>query len=216
MTAGARGAWRALGLVLGSALAACAADTGGADAGAPSDAPWAPLLDTPRPDAPSIDAPAEDGSDAPLACDGALDLGHCRLATTGGPCEGRAGEPTMYVPVEDGAPISVVLGPQGARMLALAGSTLAGGFEPGDPTRPADSGNPVIDVHVVDAAGVEVAAYRGRAAFVPDPSDATYLVRPELFVITEHALSGTLEATATVRDRNGVERCGRLALTIAP
>jgi hypothetical protein len=167
---------------------------------------------SPGADAPGLDAWREDAS--PIACDGSLELGLCRIADVGTPCVGSATEEGTFEPVPDGASATLVVGPQGSRMLVLAARTR--GIEPGDPARPADPGNPVVEVHVTGTDGAEVASYRGRAAFEPDPADPTRFVQPEIFVIMEGSLPPGVTVAATLRDRVGAERCGRLVLSMGP
>lgn len=176
---------------------------------------WAPLLallvgcTTADSVDPLRDAPR---ADAPLVCDGELELGHCRSGITGEPCRGARDEEPVFVAAVDGASMAVVVGPQGAQMLVLGARTR--GIAPGVVDRPTDPANPVLRVALTDSSGHEVATYNGRGAFVPDSSDATLLVRPDVFVITEEVLRGTLEAVAIVRDHDGVEHCGRLEMSI--
>lgn len=146
------------------------------------------------------------------ACDGSLELGLCSIAGTDEPCVGGATEEGVFVPVPDGAGASLVFGPQGSRMLVLAARTR--GIEPGDPARPADSGNPVVEVHVSDAEGREVTSYRGRAAFEADPADPTLFVQPEIFVVMDGVAPPEVWITAWLRDRLGAERCGRVQLSM--
>jgi hypothetical protein len=146
-------------------------------------------------------------------CDGSLELGLCRLAGTEEPCVGSATEDGVFVSVPDGAGASLVLGPQGSRMLVLAAR--ARGIEPGDPARPADSGNPVVEVRVSDPAGREVTSYRGRAAFEADPTDPTLFVQPEIFVVMDSFAPAEVWITAWLRDRVGAERCGRVRLSMS-
>jgi len=194
--------WK-LGLLAAGLLVGCSSSRAGMDA---------------SPSRPPIDAAPIDAVPPTLAeggaCDGPLELGRCELST-GGPCTGVPGEPAGFVAVAPGGTVPVVVGPQASSMVVLAARTR--GIAPGDPASPASSANPTVEIHLLDAAGAELAAYRGRAAFVADPSDPTLLVQPAFFVIVDGALSsltGTLVAQATLRDAAGVTRCG--VLTFLP
>lgn len=160
-----------------------------------------------------FDANVEPRDASVEGCDGSLELGLCRLAGTTEPCIGSATEEGVFVAAPDGAGATLVLGPQGSRMLVLAARTR--GIEPGDPARPADSGNPVVEVLVSDGAGREVTSYRGRAAFETDPSDPTLFVQPEILVVMDSFPPPEVWITAWLRDRVGAERCGRLRLSMS-
>ncbi len=141
-----------------------------------------------------------------------LELGLCAVASSGAPCTGAAGEEGVFSRAEDGESATIVLGPQGSRMLVLAARTR--GIEPGDPASPASPSNPVVEMVLTDDAGHEVTSYRGRTAFAPDAEDPESLVQPALFVIMEGELPAEIHVLATLRDRIGAERCGTLRLAI--
>lgn len=164
----------------------------------------------PRPDAYVEDAPVvfDDGG----AC-GALEIGRCGLVD-GGLCVGAPDEPAVFVPMVSGDPVPLVTGPQGASMFVLGVRTR--GIDPGEPSMPASRTNPTVEIHVLDAAGTELAVYRGRTTFAPDGADPTLLVQPHFFVVTDGAardLVGTLSAVASLYDATGATRCGTLAFT---
>lgn len=161
-------------------------------------------LDAPRSDAPLGDASLE--GCAPL------ELGLCTLTSTGGPCTGALAEEGVFTAPSAEHPVTLVIGPQGSRMLVLAARTR--GIDPGDPARPSSSANPLVELLVTDEGGHELSRYRGRAAFVPDAADPTWLVQSQIFVIMEGSLPPRLHALGTLRDRLGAQRCGTLLLTL--
>lgn len=142
-------------------------------------------------------------------CDGPLELGRC-LRVDGTECIGLIGEPAVFTPVEPGGPIPIVVGHQGAHMLALA--VRGRGFVGGDPTQPpASRDNPYVELFIEGEAGDIVAVFRSRLPFAPDPDDPSLLVQPGVFVVVDAVPDATLVARATLRDRDGVTRCGSLA-----
>ena len=163
-----------------------------------------PLADARRSDTPLGDASTE-------GCE-PLEIGLCAVPGSGASCTGAADEGGVFSSADDGDPATLVLGPQGSRMLVLAARTR--GIEPGDPARPASPSNPIVEMVLTDDAGHEVTSYRGRTAFAPDAEDPEFLVQPALFVIMEGALPAEIHVLATLRDRVGAERCGTLRLAI--
>jgi len=162
------------------------------------------LVDAWRTDTPLGDASTE-------GCE-PLELGLCAVAGSGAPCTGAAGEGGVFSPAEDGELATIVLGPQGSRMLVLAARTR--GIEPGDPARPGSPSNPVVEMVLTDDAGHEVTGYRGRTAFAHDAEDPELLVQPALFVIMDGEPPAAVRVLATLRDRVGAERCGTLRLAM--
>lgn len=156
----------------------------------------------------------EGGADGGLApgC-GALELGRCLVDATGDDCSGRPDEAGRFVPMPPGTPFFVVVGPQGSSMIVLAAR--AAGIDPGDPDRPSNPENPETRIVLMDEA-VELALYRGRSAYWPDPDAPDTYVNSGLFIVVddirERLFGRDLIALGTLRDSAGAERCGRLLL----
>jgi hypothetical protein len=154
---------------------------------------------------PAVDAAGPDAA----RCDGELELGRC-LRVDGTECIGLIGEPAVFTPVADGGPIPIVVGHQGAHMLALAAR--GRGFSGGDPSEPpASRGNPQVELFIEDEAGEIVAVFRSRLPFAPDPADPALLVQPGVFVVVDDVPDAPLRARASLRDAAGVTRCGTLS-----
>jgi len=138
-----------------------------------------------------------------------LTIGTCRVQNTGAPCSGVADENSEFVPVATGAPIKMVIGPQGSTMFVLGIQT--SGIEPGDPMDVVSPDNPSISITLFHAAGTEMALYRGRSAFT---EAAPMLEANGLFVVVDGRpgeLAGeNVTAHANVTDKNGDSRCGVL------
>jgi len=136
-------------------------------------------------------------------CDGLLEIGSCVLPD-GAPCLGDEGEVAGFGELSPSASVPAVIGPQGSRMLVLAVRTV--GIAPGDLDRPADAENPHLVLRMIARSGEMVGFYRGRAAFTPE---GTRFILNDVFVLGEASdMVGELTATASVRDRDGVEHCG--------
>lgn len=142
-------------------------------------------------------------------CDELLEIGRCVLPD-GASCRGDEGELAAFGELSSGDSVPAVIGPQGSRMLVLAVRTV--GIAPGDLERPADVGNPQLVLRMLARSGEMVGFYRGRAAFTPE--GARFILN-DVFVLGEPSgMVGELTATATVRDRDGVEHCGTRALVV--
>ena len=173
---------------------------------------------TPAPDAatppPGDGAPALDAELLP-GCVGAppMALGACVDLVGGGQCVGGADEVPIFDAMSEGDPLRVVVGPQGASMFAI--SLRVTGVDGGDPAAPVSADDPRVEILVRDEEGTTVAQYRGLHALDPDPDLPGWLVKAGLFVVVDvrpTSLDGrVLTAEATLVDRDGVERCGRLS-----
>lgn len=137
-----------------------------------------------------------------------MDLGRCAL-DGGGECVGATGESYGFGGLSSGASMSMVVGPQGSTMLVFIAR--ATGIDPGNPDMPRDSGNPLVEVALLDVgSGMQLSLYRQRVGFT---SEGGSLVSQQLWVVIDDASVSTLTgravvARATVRDAAGEERCG--------
>ena len=156
--------------------------------------------------------PGGDGGSATLSDCGdtpSMDLGRCEV-TSGDDCTGADGEVNHFVPLSSGDSMRMVVGPQGSTMLVFMAR--AEGIDPGDPATPRDSGNPLVQVALLDASsGDQLTFYRSRMGF--EESGGQY-VSGQLWVVVD-ALASSLDgrslvALAEVRDSAGAERCARV------
>jgi len=189
------------------------------DAGEPSDA-GDPHDAGPETDAgPEADAGPETdaGTFVPTDCEGApaMQIGACHDTVSGGRCIGDPDEVGEYAAMGEGEPLNMVNGPQGATMFLM--SFRVTGVDPGDPARPFSSDNPRIEIIVTDGDGAEVAHYNGLHALEPDPALPGWLFKAGLFVVVDERPSTLvghmLTATATLVDKDGIERCGTLTFS---
>lgn len=142
---------------------------------------------------------AGDG-DAEPTCSGVVELGRCEIAGSDADCSSVA-EDQVFVPLGDGEPMTMVLGPQGSMMFVFAARTT--GIDPSAP---------MVEINVRDATNDTVARYRAHVDLVPDPNEPALLAVAGLFVVMDQKpqdLAGqTLTAEIEIEDRKGVLRCG--------
>lgn len=141
-------------------------------------------------------------------------LGRCEVEGTGTDCMGVPGEERAFVPLTEGASLSASIGPQGALMFVFALRTT--GIHPGDPDNPASTENPVVEIFLDDGVS-EMSHYRGRPPFTSVDPETEEVEAAGLFVIIERTPSGIegmpINAQATITDRDGEFRCGRVQFT---
>ncbi len=137
-------------------------------------------------------------------------LGQCKLRGMDIECNGVPDEDGVFVPLNPGDPVRMVLGPQGARMFVLAVQTT--GIHPGDPENPASTDRPNVTISLYRSGNEETALYRGRPAFLPGEENPEALEALGLFVIidggVEELIDAELEAVVEIEDVNGELRCG--------
>lgn len=143
-------------------------------------------------------------------CDGAgpLSIGACVLGD-GSPCTSVTDTDAVFRALTSGDTVDLVVGFQGATMLALA--VRADGIEPGT-----DGGDdrPRIDLGLDNADGARISSYFNGVAF--DSVDADTFEWRFVFLVVPGAgaeLTGqTLTASGNVTDTNGQVRCGAIEI----
>lgn len=144
-------------------------------------------------------------------------LGRCELAVSGDECTGVPDEERVFVALEEGDPVNIVVGPQSASMFVLGLQTT--GMHPGDPNDPASQDNPDVAIDLRDDTGETLALYHGRPAFKQNADEPTLLEAAGLFVIVDGSgsklVGDKLTALAEVHDRDGVTKCSKVTFTAA-
>ena len=150
----------------------------------------------------------------PLACNGPpeMALGRCVRTLDGVPCNGTFDEARSFVAMADGEDLTMVVGPQGATMFVLAARVF--NIAPGDPQRPWDSANPIVQMTLDDDRGHELTQYRSRAGFIADPETPGMVFNAGLFVIVDEVatrmVDQRLSLEAALVDSGGQQRCGTI------
>ena len=163
---------------------------------------------------PGTDAspPIREDAAPPPQCDVSppLELGRC-VDEAGGGCDGGE-ELALFAPLEDGASIAPVIGPQSSTMFALA--IRASGVAPGDPDVAFSSSNPELDLLLAEEGGHEVARYRGRSGLRAVDGVEDTFENPQVFVVVDERPSSlrgqTFTVSAVLRDVMGEVGCGTL------
>jgi hypothetical protein len=151
---------------------------------------------------PRADADVATADAAP--CVEALELGRC-VTTAGDECAGGAGEEPVFVPLDDGDEVHMVIGPQGSAMLVFG--VRAGAMAP----------EGVAVELLLRAGGEELARMRAFRDLVPA---GELLETNGLFLVLDGAIAAALDGAvatveATAQDRAGIRACGARSLQIS-